>query len=164
VRPRLVQIPRHLLHVALDDLPRLGVPTSAHDALRALLADLPLAPTASSSAQLVGPPSITLPCLAVVARHVGQGLRDHNLSIAHDRARLATDRAKLIFLTGDVLADAVANGDERPTREVAVFIAQTTDALGTLLAARDAAGLATFVTTPAAAPNLAHWRRVDLSA
>ena len=30
-------------------------------------------------------PEVTLPCLAVVARHVGQGLRDYNLSLAHDR-------------------------------------------------------------------------------
>src|SRR5947209_3211349 len=111
VSSRLVQIPKHLLHVALDDLSQLGVPTAARAALRALLADLPLVPEASSSAQLIGPPAIALPCLAVLARHVGQGLRDQNLAIAHDRERLAAERAKLLFLPADALAEAIEKGD-----------------------------------------------------
>jgi hypothetical protein len=159
----LVRIPRHLLHVGLDDLAQLGVPTAAHDALRAVLADLPLVPDANSSAQLVGPPAITLPCLAVLARHIGQGLRDWNLSIAHDRERLRMKRAKLIFLTADALADAIAQGDQRPAHEIVVFIAETTPSLQPLLASREAAGLATYVTTSSPIADLAHWRRVDLT-
>jgi hypothetical protein len=160
---RLVQIPKHLLHVGLDDLPQLGVPTQARDLLRALLADLPLVPDASSSAQLAGPPGITLPCLAVLARHVGQGLRDQNLSIAHDRTRLAVQRAKLVFLSADALADAIALGDERPAHEAVLFVVEATAALQPLIARRDAAGLATYVTAQSPMPELAHWRRVDLT-
>jgi hypothetical protein len=160
---RLVHIPKHLLHVGLDDLAQLGVPTPARAALRALLADLPLVPDASSSAQLVGPPAITLPCLAVLARHVGQGLLDQNLAIAHDRERLRTERAKLVFLTGEALLEAIARGDERPIHEAVVFVADPTVALRPLLAARDAAGLATYVTALTPIDELGHWRRVELA-
>jgi hypothetical protein len=186
-RPRLVRIPRHLLHVELGDLAGLGVPTTARDALRALMADLPLVPDASQSAQLVGPPAITLACLAVLARHVGQGLRDHNLSMAHNRSTLHTERRKLIFLEGDSLAGILATGDQRPMTEAVLFLIDTgpsreidprpsrqldtrpsrqiapRPSLQILLAAREAAGLATFVTSPTAHPHLAHWRSVDLS-
>jgi hypothetical protein len=165
VQSRLVRIPRHLLHVGLDDLSQLGVPSTARDALRALLADLPLVPDASSSAQLVGPSAITLPCLAVLARHVGQGLRDQNLAIGHeDRERLRLERAKLVFLTADALADAIAHGDERPLHEAVVFVVETTAAALPLLASRDAAGLATYVTAQAPSADLAHWRCVNLTA
>ncbi len=163
MRSHLVQIPKHLLHLGLDDLSQLGVPTAARDALRALLADLPLVPDATSCAQLVGPPAITLPCLAVLARHIGQGLRDRNLAIAHDRERLSAERAKLIFLTADALAEAISQGDDRPAHEVVVFVAETTASLTPLLASRDAAGLATYVTTQSPIADLAHWRRVDLT-
>src|SRR6185369_7831082 len=91
---RLVRIPRHLLHIALDDLP-----PGSRAKLVPLLADLPLVPDASVSAQLIGPAEATLACLAVLARHVGQGLRDANLAIAHDRERLSQQRHKLVFLT-----------------------------------------------------------------
>ena len=164
VQPRVVRIPRHLLHVGLEDLASLGVPGLARDALRALLADLPLVPDASSSAQLVGPPAVTLPALAVLARHVGQGLRDTNLAIAPDRERLRAVRRKLVFLTGEALAEVLARGDERPAREAVLFVVETTAAVRDLLAARDAAGLASFVTAAAALTDLAHWRQVDLSA
>jgi hypothetical protein len=73
IQRRLVRIPRHLLHLGLDDLASLGVGQSTRDALRAVLADLPLMPDARSSAQLVGHPAVMLPCLAVLARHIGQG-------------------------------------------------------------------------------------------
>ena len=164
VQPRLVRIPRHLLHVGLEDLASLGVPELAHDALRGLLADLPLVPDARSSAQLVGPPAVTLPCLAVLARHVGQGLRDTNLAIAHDRERLRAVRRKLVFLTGGALAEVLAHGDERPAHEAVLFVFEATAAGRDLLAARDAAGLASFVTTAAALIDLAHWHQVDLAA
>ena len=67
----LTRIPRELLHVGLDDLSTLGVPDQARAALRALLADLPRVPDASLSAQLIGSREVTLPCLAVLARHAG---------------------------------------------------------------------------------------------
>ena len=82
----IVRIPRELLYVGFDDLASLGVPASAQAALRALVADLPLVPDATSSAQLIGARSVALPCLAALARHVVQGLRDHNLTLAHDRS------------------------------------------------------------------------------
>jgi hypothetical protein len=164
VQPRLVRIPRQLLHVGLEDLASIGVPELAHDALRGLLAELPLVPDASSSAQLVGPPAVTLPCLAILARHVGQGLRDTNLAIAHDRERLRAGRRKLVFLTGEALAEVLAQGDQRPGREAVLFVFETTAAGRDLLAARDAAGLASFVTAAAPLTYLAHWRQVDLTA
>jgi hypothetical protein len=49
-------------------------------------------------------------------------------------------------------------------REAVLFVFETTDAVRDLLAARDAAGLASFVTTAAALTHLAHWRQVDLTA
>ena len=162
MEPRLVRIPRHLLHVGLDDLSRLGVAESARDALRALLADLPAVPDASTSAQLIGPGHVTLPSLAVLARHVGQGLRDHNLTLAHDRPRLRAERRKLIFLDGETLAAVVAAGDRRPAREAVLCVAEATPTLRELLATREAAGLASFLTAPAPLPELCHWRHVHL--
>jgi hypothetical protein len=160
---RLVRIPRQLLHVELDDLAGLGVPPTAHDALRALMADLPMLPDASHSAHLVGPPEITLPCLAVLARHVGQGLRDHNLSLAHTRSTLHAERRKLVFLEGHALADILAAGNQRPLTEAVLFVHGTTPALVERLATRGSTNLATFVTSPTTHPHLAHWRSVDLA-
>jgi hypothetical protein len=165
VQPRLVRIPRHLLHVGLDDLPGLGIPESTRDALRELLADLPLVPDASASAQLIGPPTTTLACLAVLARHVGQGLRDRNLSMAHDRERLHVERAKLVFVNAEVLAEAVARGDDRPRHEAVLFVSDLAPphpAQG-LLMDRHARGFATFVTAQAPLAQLAEWRLVDLT-
>ena len=159
---RLVRIPRHLLHVGFDDLTRLGVPERARDALRSLVADLPLVPGAELSAQLVGPPHVTLPCLAVLARHVGQGLRDHNLSFAHDRERLSFERAKLIFMGGDELARVVVGGDERLTREAVLFVYGATPSAVDLLLEREALGLSSFVTAAGSIAELAHWRIVQL--
>jgi len=131
--------------------------------LRALLAHLPAVPDAALNAQLVGPPETTLPCLAVLARHVGQGLRDYNLTLAHDRPRLRAARGKLIFLDGAALAEVVASGDERPAREAVLCLAGAMPDLCQLLAAREAMQLASFVTAPAPMPCLSHWRRVHLS-
>jgi hypothetical protein len=161
---RTVRIPRHLLHVELDDLRQLGVPQHARDALRALLADLPIVPDASVSAVLVGPVSVTLPGLAVLARHVGQGLRDHNLSLADDRARLHLERRKLIFLEAGALEEVLASGDKRPAREAVLFVLGTTPVVLDLLAARDASGLVSFVTSTKPIVGLAHWRQLDLNA
>jgi hypothetical protein len=160
---KVVRIPRYLLHVELDDLGQLGVSECARDALRALLADLPLVPDAAHNAQLVGPARVTLPCLAVLARHVGQGLRDHNLSLADDRARLSRERRKLVFLEADALDELLAVGDERPDREAALFAVGTTPRVLELLAAREAAGLVSFVTSMKPVAEIAHWRRVDLN-
>jgi len=160
----MVRIPRELLHVGLDDLAAIGVSNTARGVLRALLADLPLVPDASLSAQLIGPARVALPCLAVLARHVGQGLRDHNLSLAHDRPRLKLERRKLAFLDAEAARAAVASGDPRPATEAVLFVANCTRQLMDLLAARDSAALATFVTAEAALPGLAHWRTVSLDA
>ena len=160
--PALVRIPRDLLHVGLDDLTGLGVPDQARAALRGLLADLPLVPDAALSTQLIGPRQITVPCLAVLARHVGQGLRDHNLSLAHDRARLHVERRKLAFMDAEAIAAGLASGDERPATEAVLFVVNCTPRLLDLLAARESAGLASFVTAVKALPRLAHWRTVNL--
>lgn len=156
---RLVRIPRHLLHAGFDDLAELGVPERARDALRSVLAGLPLVPGAEHSAQLIGQAAVTLPCLAVLARHVGQGLRDHNLTFAHDRERLSLERGKLIFLDGADLARIV---DERLAQETVLFLANAVRPGVDLLVRRDAAGLASFATTPEPIPELAHWRMVQL--
>jgi hypothetical protein len=111
---------------------------------------------------LVGQPEVTLPCLAVLARHVGQGLRDHNLTLAHDRARLNAERGKLIFMDAADLADVVAGGDARPARETVLFVANTTPSVVDLLVQRDASGLASFITTSEPFPQLAHWHIVKL--
>lgn len=159
----IVRIPRDLLHVGLDDLTGLGVPNQARAALRGLLADLPLVPDAALSTQLIGPRQVTLPCLAVLARHVGQGLRDHNLSLAHDRARLHVERRKLAFMDAEAIAAAIANGDARPGSEAVLFIVNCTPKMLDLLAARESADLASFVTAPTALTPLAHWHTVDLA-
>jgi hypothetical protein len=160
VESPLVRIPRDLLHVELDDLPGLGVPDQARAALRGLVADLPLVPDAALSAQLVGPRQITLPCLAVLARHVGQGLRDHNLTLAHDRPRLHRERRKLAFVDAQAAVDF---GHPGARDEAVLFVVDCTPQVLDLLAARESAGLASFVTTATALPRLAHWRTVDLA-
>jgi hypothetical protein len=152
--PRLVRIPRHLLHIALDDLP-----PGSRAALVPLLADLPLVPDASVSAQLIGPAEETLACLAVLARHIGQGLRDANLEIAHDRARLSLQRHKLVFLTGSELEAALTGGATRPAHETVVFVSDVGRPAPALLQERQASGLASFVT---AREPVTDWRVVDL--
>ena len=158
----LARIPRELLHVELDDLPSFGVPDSAGAALRALLADLPAVPRATDSAQLVGPRQVTLPCLAVLARRVGQGLRDHNLTLAHDRTRLQLERRKLAFLDADEVTAALARGDARPGNEAVLFVLECTSQLTDLLTARESRGLASYVTAERTLRGLAHWRRCSL--
>jgi hypothetical protein len=153
-------MPREFLHITLDDLPQLGVPDAARAALRSLLADLPQVPDATLSAQLIGPRKIALPCLAVLARHVGQGLRDHNLSLAHDRPRLHLERRKLAFLD----AAALATRDPALATEAVLFVLDCTPELLDRLATRDSTGQATFITATAPLPGLAHWRTVNLEA
>lgn len=160
VEPRLVRIPRHLLHIEFDDLARLGIPDNKRAALRGLLADLPLLPRAEHSAQLIGAPDVTLPCLAVLARHVGQGLRDHNLSLAHDRHALRTQRQKLLFLDAAALHAVIESGDQRPAHEAVLFVVNATPGLVPLLESRAARDLASFVTEEARLNDLAHWRAV----
>lgn len=160
---RLVRIPRALLHLGLDDLAAHGVPDDARSALRALIADLPLVPGAASSAALVGAPEVTLPCLVVLARHVTQGLRDHNVALMHDSARLQAERLKLVFLPGAELASLLAAGDRRPWREAVVCVAAPTPATSDLFASRDAAGRATFIAVEDDTAVPSHWRVVRLS-
>jgi hypothetical protein len=111
---------------------------------------------------LIGPSEVTLPCLAVLARHVGQGLRDHNLTFAHDRGRLALERGKLIFMDGVELEAVIAQGDQRAVRETVLFLANAVPLVVDLLVRRDTAGLASFITAPAPIPELANWRIVQL--
>lgn len=155
------------MHVGFDDLVALGVPESGRLALRGLLAELPLVPNATHSAQLVGPPESALACLAVLARHVGQGLRDTNLTLAHDRDQLRSKRAKLIFVSAASLPATLADDDERLKHETVLFIsdldANRLAALGDLFARRDASGVATFVTAPVRLAALPTWRLVDLT-
>jgi hypothetical protein len=124
-----------------------------------LLADLPLVPDAASSAQLIGPPSITLPCLAVLARHIVQGLRDHNLTLAHDRTRLKAERRKLLFYDHAGLSIS----DARLTRECVLCLADASSADVDLLLQRDQSGLASLITTSQPIERLSHWRQVPLS-
>jgi hypothetical protein len=154
---KLVRIPRHLLHIGLDDLP-----AADRAALLPLLADLPAVPGALLSAQLIGPSETTLAVLAVLARHIGQGLRDENLRLAHDRVRLSAERRKLVFLGGEALRRAIDTGDARPARESVLFVASVVPELQQLLAARESAGLASFVTSSASLAYLSHWRCVQL--
>jgi len=158
----LVRIPRHLLHVELDDLIDLGIHESARAALRGLLADLPLLPDAAHSAQLIGPPAVTVPSLAVLARHVGQGLRDHNLTLAHDRHRLRAERRKLVFLDAATLLALLDQGDQRPAHEAVLFVANATPAVAPVLAARAADHLASFIATSAEIAGVAQYRIVFL--
>jgi hypothetical protein len=159
---KLVQIPRHLLHVELDDLGQLGVSKHAREALRAVLADLPLVPGAADSAVLLGRPQVTLACLAVLARHVGQGLRDHNLTLAADKARLHVERRKLIFLDAVALDEILASDDQRPRLEAVVFVAGTSPRVLELFAQREAQALASFVTSTSPVAGLARWRHLHL--
>jgi len=162
VNARLVRIPRHLLHVELDDLVDLGVPASARAALRGLLADLPLVPDATHSAQLIGSPEVTLPSLAVLARHVGQGLRDHNLTLAHDRDALRTERRKLAFLDAESLLSALDHGDQRPAHEAVLLVTNATPAVLPVLLERSAANRASFIACQTVLGGLAQWRTLLL--
>jgi hypothetical protein len=147
------RIPRELLYITLDDLP-----SAARHALLPLLADLPRVPTADDSAVLVGPSDVTLPALAVLARHLVQGLRDHNLTIAHDRARLRAERRKLLFFDAPT-----ALADTRAQHESVVCVADLTTACVALVEQRRAAGLASFVTARSSLPGLAGWRQLDFA-
>jgi hypothetical protein len=143
------RIPRHLLHITLDDLP-----VALRSALLPLLADLPQLPTAADSAVLIGPSAVTLPALAVLARHVVQGLRDYNLTLAHDRQRLRAERRKLQFY------DASAFLSAPPPAEAVLCLAGGTPDVAPLVLEREAARLATFITSAQPLGALAHWRQI----
>jgi len=150
----LQRIPRELLYIGLDDLDE---PTRSK--LLPLLADLPQVPDATNSAQLIGPPSITLPCLAVLARHIVQGLRDHNLTLAHDRARLTAERRKLLFYD----SAGLSTSDARLARECVLCLADASEADVHLLLLRERAGLASFISARTALRELSQWRQISLS-
>ena len=158
----IVRIPRHLLHVELDDLERLGVSAVHRARLRALLADLPQVSGARDSAQLVGPDEVTLPMLAVVARHVGQGLRDANIALREaNRERLSAERRKLAFVSEGALLEGLAAGEVQRVGEAALFVVGATAATVPVVLAREARGLVSFVATETPLEGLAHWRRVS---
>lgn len=163
-RPRLVRIPRAVLHVGLDDLVDLGVPEAARSALVGLLADLPAIPGAEDGALLVGSRAVALPCFAVLARHVAQGLRDHNVTLMHDKSRLRSGRLKLLFLSqSELLADLL---ELRPWAETesALFLRELESplpaALKELLQVRADRGLATFGCADRAPRDRDGWRRL----
>jgi len=160
VQARLVRIPRHLLHLEFDDLDGLGVPGRMRLNLRGLIADLPLLPDARHSGLVIGPADVALACLAVLARHVGQGLRDYNLTLAHDRPRLRIERRKLVFLDTASLLEALECGDERPAREAVLFVSDAKPAVVPLLRVREARNLASFVAADALLAELSQWRVV----
>ena len=149
------RIPPHLLHITVDDLP---VPVRAR--LLPPLADLPQLPAAADSAQLIGPSAVTLPALAVLARHIVQGLRDHNLTLAHDRPRLRRERRRLLFFD----AAAVIEGAAEAETESVLCVADATPRVVPVALVREATGLASFVTTACPLERLAHWRLIDLGA
>jgi hypothetical protein len=146
--------------VQFDDLRDLGAPVSTRTALRALLADLPLVPTAADNAQVIGPPDVVVPSLAVLARHVGQGLRDHNLRLAHDRDSLRAERRKLAFVDADSLIEGLFDGNEAPADVAVLFVANASSAVLPLLERREANNLASFIGTAAPIGALSHWRSV----
>jgi len=63
----------------------------------------------------------------------------------------------------DSLDEILASSDERPSREAALFVIESTPRVLALLAERHAAGLASFVTSTTPVANLAHWRQVKLT-
>lgn len=158
VTERFVRIPRQFLHVRFEDLDELGVPMSTRTALRALLADLPLVPTAAESAQVIGPPEIVVPSLAVLARHVGQGLRDHNLTLAHHQPTLRAMRRKLAFVDAESLAEGLSDGAEDPAEIAVLFVTNASSDVVTLLARREANNLASFIGSDTPLEALRHWR------
>ena len=121
-----------------------------------LLADLPQVPTQANSAVFVGPAELTLPALAVLARHVVQGLRDYNLTLVHDRPRLQRERRKLLFWDPATLLQ------RGPTWESVMCLAGATPEVLPQLQQREVAGLATFVTTSRPLDAVAHWRHINL--
>jgi hypothetical protein len=152
------RIPRELLYITLDDLTPRDVPDAGRLALRSLLADLPQVPDATSSAQLIGPPEWTLPCLAVLARHMVQGLRDFNLTLAHDRPRLKAQRGKLLFFDSAALRQRRSEA----LREAVLCLHQPLPSDLEVLQARHAAQLATFVSSERTIDALSGWRVVCL--
>jgi hypothetical protein len=149
------RIPPHLLHITVDDLPE---PVCAR--LLPLLAHLPQLPAAADSAQLIGPSAVTLPALAVLARHIVQGLRDHNLTLANDRPRLCRERRKLLFFDSAAVIERVSEAET----ESVLCLADATPQVVPVALAREAAGLASFVSTACPLERLAHWRVIDLGA
>jgi hypothetical protein len=161
-RPRLARIPRELLHIGFDDLLDRGVTPEARSALLGLVADLPQVPTAADSACLVGEPDQTLPCLVALARHVGQGLRDHNVTMLHDKPRLRAERLKLMFLSQAELQAGQDSLGPWLAREAALFVRDIKDRgeLEPLLIERRA--LAAFGSTTDVVNAPASWRIVHL--
>jgi hypothetical protein len=147
------RIPRQFLYLTLDDLPE-----SSRAALLPLIADLPLVPTAEHSCQVIGPTDLTLPCLAVLARHVVQGLRDHNLTLAHDRHRLHHERHKLLFYDEPALLQAPPTS----TTEAILCLLDPSPASVPLLTTRHSANLATFIATAHPVPQLPAWHQIHL--
>jgi hypothetical protein len=147
------RIPRQFLHLTLEDLPE---PSRA--TLLPLIADLPLVPSAAHSCQIVGPTDRTLRCLVVLARHVVQGLRDYNLTLAHDRHRLHQERRKLLFYDEPALLEAPCSS----LTEAILCLVDPSPASVPFLTSRHATNLATFIATSHPLPQLPTWRQIHL--
>jgi hypothetical protein len=76
---------------------------------------------------------------------------------------LHLERRKLIFLDAQTLEAALTAGDKRPAHEAVLFVAGATPPVLQILAARQASGLASFVTSTSELAELAQWRHVILS-
>ena len=148
---KLVQMPRDLLTVEVEDLAGLGVHPALIDAVAARCAGDPLA---IRSLALLGPREAgTTPALMVLARLIGAALRDANIRLRDGGGNLRAGRLKLCYLPGSALPAALAAGDARRAleAEAALFIENLDGADGNdaavaaLLAERRRHGARTFV-------------------
>ena len=151
---KLVQMPAHLLHVDVDDLPGLGVAPALlkrFDEFRARCLEAP------ASLAIFGPPAAgTRELLMVLARHIGAALRDENIKLRDRGDDLQTGRKKLCYLPGSALSEALRDPAARRTleREAACFLQDLDAAFHAgvspapvldLLEARQVAGRPTFL-------------------
>ena len=119
---KLVQMPRDLLTVELDDLPALGVHPALIEAVAARCAGDPLA---VPSLALLGPRAAgTTAALMVLARRIGVALRDANIRLRDTGSDLRRGRRKLCYLPGSALPAALDAADTRRALqwEAAVFL------------------------------------------
>lgn len=119
---KLVQMPVELLHVGVDDLGELGVDPALLAGYHAHLARM--SDGGEGLAILGRRQAGTRELLMVLARRVGAALRDENIRLRDGGGDLRTERKKLCYLPGGVLAEAMATGAARRALEgeAAVFI------------------------------------------
>ena len=163
---KLVQMPRDLLTVEVEDLSALGIHPALVEAVAARCAGDPLA---IRSLALLGPRAAgTTAALMVLARRIGTALRDENIRLRDRGGDLRRGRRKLCYLPGAALRTAIDTEYARRAleSEAVVFVqdledawsgdgapARLADAVSGLLAQRGRRGLRTFVSAdPAVLP------------